>query len=85
MAWQDVIMLSVLDFVGSMIANIVNSLLIVKIDRGIFILFDEKPGLLWKVPVIAALVFTGETALVLWRKSGTVYYKIFIKEGKLCR
>lgn len=76
MAWQDVIMLSVLNFVGSMIANIVNSLLIVKIDKGIFILFDEKPGLLWKVPVIAALIFTGETALVyFWRR-----YQVLLSE-----
>ena len=37
-AWQDVILLSVLNFVGSMIASMVNSLLIVKIDTGVFIL-----------------------------------------------
>lgn len=76
MAWQDVILLSVLNFVGSMIASMVNSLLIVKIDTGVFILFDEKPDLLWKVPMIAALIFAGETALVyFWQ-----HYRILLSE-----
>lgn len=42
MAWQDVLLLSVLNFVGSMIAGVVNGLLTVKIDTGFFVLFDEK-------------------------------------------
>ncbi len=75
-AWQDVIMLSVLNFVGGMIASMVNSLLIVKIDTGAFILFDEKPDLLWKIPMIAALIFAGEAALVyFWQR-----YRILLAE-----
>ncbi len=75
-AWQDVILLSVLNFVGSMIASMVNSLLIVKIDTGVFILFDEKPDLLWKVPMIAVLIFAGEAALVyFWQR-----YRILLAE-----
>ena len=38
MAWQDVILLSILNFVGSMIAGVVNGLLIVKIDTDAFVL-----------------------------------------------
>ncbi len=69
MTWQDVIMLSVLNFVGSMIASMVNSLLVVKIDTDVFILFDEKPDLLWKVPMIAVLIFAGEVALIyFWQR-----------------
>lgn len=69
MAWQDVIMLSVLNFVGSMIASMVNSLLVVKIDMGAFVLFDEKPDLLWKVPMIAVLIFAGEAVLIyFWQR-----------------
>lgn len=76
MVWQDVIMLSVLNFVGSMIAGMVNSLLVVRIDMGAFILFDEKPDLLWKVPMIAALIFAGEAALIyFWQK-----YRILLTE-----
>ena len=49
MEWQDVILLSVLNFVGSMIANIISGLITVKIDDRVFLLFDEKPDLLWKL------------------------------------
>ena len=69
MAWQDVILLSILNFVGSMIANVVNGLLIVRIDIDAFVLFDEKPDLLWKIPMIAVLIFAGEAALIyFWQR-----------------
>ena len=69
MAWQDVLLLSVLNFVGSLIAGVVSSLLIVNIGSGAFILFDEKPDLLWKVPMIAVLIFAGEAALIyFWQR-----------------
>ncbi len=69
MAWQDVLLLSVLNFVGSMIAGVVSGLLIVNIGSSAFILFDEKPDLLWKVPMIAVLIFAGEAALIyFWQR-----------------
>lgn len=69
MTWQDVILLSVLNFVGSIITNVVNGLLIVKIGKDAFVLFDEKPDLLWKVPMIALLIFAGEAALIyFWHR-----------------
>ena len=76
MAWQDVLLLSVLNFVGSMIAGVVNGLLAVKIDTGFFVLFDEKPDLLWKIPMIAVFIFVGETALIyFWQK-----YRVLLAE-----
>ena len=76
MEWQDVILLSVLNFVGSMIARVVNGLLIVKINEGLFILFDEKPDLLWKFPMIAVLIFAGEAALIyFWQR-----YRVLLTE-----
>ena len=76
MAWQDVILLSILNFVGSMIAGVVKGLLIVKIDTDAFVLFDEKPDLLWKVPMIALCIFAGEAALIyFWQK-----YRILLGE-----
>ena len=76
MAWQDVLLLSVLNFVGSMIAGVVNGLLTVKINAGFFLLFDEKPDLLWKIPVIAVLIFAGEVALIyFWQR-----YRILLAE-----
>ncbi len=76
MEWQDVILLSVLNFVGSMIAKVISGLITVKIDDELFILFDEKPDLLWKMPLIAALIFAGEAALIFfWKK-----YRILLAE-----
>ena len=76
MAWQDVLLLSVLNFVGSMIAGVVNGLLTVKIDTGFFVLFDEKPDLLWKIPMIAVFIFAGEAALIyFWQK-----YRVLLAE-----
>ena len=76
MEWQDVILLSVLNFVGSMIAKVISGLITVKIDDRLFSLFDEKPDLLWKMPLIAALIFTGEAALIFfWKK-----YRILLAE-----
>ena len=76
MAWQDIILLSILNFVGSMIANVVNGLLIVRIDTDAFVLFDEKPDLLWKVPMIALCIFAGEAALIyFWQR-----YRILLAE-----
>ena len=76
MAWQDVLLLSVLNLVGSMIVEVVNGLLIVKAGRDVFFLFDEKPDLLWKIPVIAVLIFAGEAALIyFWQR-----YRILLAE-----
>ena len=76
MALQDVILLSILNFVGSMIAGVVNGLLIVRIDTDAFVLFDEKPDLLWKVPMIALCIFAGEAALIyFWQR-----YRILLAE-----
>ena len=76
MAWQDIILLSILNFVGSMIANVVNGLLIVRINTDAFVLFDEKPDLLWKIPMIAVLIFAGEAALIyFWQR-----YRILLAE-----
>ena len=76
MAWQDVILLSILNFVGSMIANVVNGLLIVRINTDAFVLFDEKPDLLWKIPMIAVCIFAGEAALIyFWQR-----YRILLAE-----
>ena len=76
MAWQDVLLLSVLNFVGSMIANVVSGLLVVRTGRDAFVLFDEKPDLLWKVPMIALCIFAGEAALIyFWQR-----YRLLLSE-----
>ena len=87
MAWQDVCLLSVLNFVGSMIAGVVNGLLTVKIDTGFFVLFDEKPDLLWKIPMIALCIFAGEAALIyFWQRYRILFgerQKHFVEEQQV--
>ena len=76
MAWQDVILLSILNLVGSMITRIISGMITVKIEDEFFILFDEKPDLLWEVPMIAVLIFIGEVALIyFWQR-----YRILLSE-----
>ena len=76
MALQDIILLSILNFVGSMIAGVVNGLMIVRIDTDAFVLFDEQPDLLWNVPMIALCIFAGEAALIyFWQR-----YRILLAE-----
>ena len=76
MAWQDVILLSILNLVGSMITKIIVGLFTVKIDDELFILFDEKPDLLWKMPLVAVLIFAGEAVLIyFWQR-----YRILLAE-----
>ena len=87
MEWQDVILLSVLNFVGSMIAKIISGLITVKIDDRVFLLFDEKPDLLWKLPLIAVLIFVGEAALIyFWQRYRTLLaerQKHFVEEQQV--
>ena len=87
MEWQDVILLSVLNFVGSMIAKIISGLITVKIDDRVFLLFDEKPDLLWKLPLIAGLIFVGEAALIyFWQRYRTLLaerQKHFVEEQQV--
>ncbi len=76
MAWQDVILLSILNFVGSMITKIISGLITVKIEDEFFNFFDKKPDLLWEIPMIAVLIFIGEAALIyFWQQ-----YRILLAE-----
>ena len=87
MVLQDVILLSILNFVGSMIAGVVNGLMIVRIDTDAFVLFDEQPDLLWKVPMIALCIFAGEAALIyFWQRYRTLLaerQKHFVEEQQV--
>lgn len=69
MAWQDVMLLSVLNIVGSIMTHIVIELYTVEVGQGVFRLFEEKPDLLWKMPMAAVLIFAGEAALIyFWQR-----------------
>ena len=76
-----------MNFVGSMIAKIISGLITVKIDDRVFLLFDEKPDLLWKLPLIAVLIFVGEAALIyFWQRYRTLLaerQKHFVEEQQV--
>lgn len=64
MRWSDVMFLSALNIVGGMLAGMVIDLSVVQIEGGVFLLFDEKREMIWKVPMIAVLVYMGESAAI---------------------
>ncbi len=57
--WQETIFLSVLNIVGSMIVGISVDLSVVQIEGGVFLLYDDKQEMLWKLPIIAVLIYVG--------------------------
>lgn len=69
MNWYEVMFLSALNVVGSMLAWMVVDLSVVQMDQEIFFLFDERREMIWKIPIIAVLVCIGEfSAIYIFQK-----------------
>ncbi len=69
MSWLDTVFLSALNVVGSMLAWMVVDLLMVPVDKEIFCLFIQKKEMVWRIPMIAILLYTGEiSAVYIFRK-----------------
>lgn len=64
MSWQDAVFLSALNVVGSMLVWMVMDISAVQIDKEIFFLFVQRKEMVWKIPVIAALLSAGEISAV---------------------
>lgn len=64
MNWHDVVFLSALNVVGSMLAWMVMDISVVQIDQEIFYLFAERREMVWKLPVISALLCMGEISVI---------------------
>lgn len=60
---------SVLNVAGGLFAEVIINISIVKIKNEVFDLFQVKEELLWKLPLIAVLLFLGELAAI------TIYQK----------
>lgn len=69
MSWYDVCFLSVLNMVGGIFVNVIVKISLVKLENDVFDLFSVKEELLWKLPLIAVLLFVGELAAI------TIYQK----------
>ncbi len=64
MGWQDTVFLSSLNVAGGMLARMVFDISMVETEQGVFLLFDEKRDMLWKIPLLAVLIYLGELAAV---------------------
>lgn len=64
MKWQEAAFLSVLNVAGGMLAGMVSDLSVVRVEGGVFVMFDERKEMLWKIPMIALLVYIGEIAAI---------------------
>lgn len=64
MEWREAVFLSVLNVVGGILAGMVRDLSVVQVEGGVFIMFDAREEMIWKVPLIAFLIYTGEAAAI---------------------
>lgn len=64
MNWQEVLFLSVLNLVGGMLARMILDISMVKLEQEVFLLFDVKREMVWKVPVLAVLLYLGEISVI---------------------
>ncbi|MCI9174288.1 MAG: sensor histidine kinase [Lachnospiraceae bacterium] len=87
MTWQDAAFLSSLNGAGILLARTVMELSMVKTEQGIFVLFDEKRDMIWKVPLIALLLYGGElSAVSIFQKYGELQrerQKHFVERQKM--
>lgn len=64
MNWQDVAFLSALNVVGSMLIWMVVDISAVQVGQEVFCLFTQRREMLWKIPLIAVLLYIGEISAV---------------------
>ena len=87
MNWQDVVFLSVLNVVGSMLVWMVMDISVVQVDREIFFLFTQRREMVWKIPMLAALLCAGEiSAVYIFRKYKELQderEKLFVEEQQM--
>lgn len=70
MKWQDVCFLSILNIVGVMLTRMVVDLMQVKLEQEVFLLYDNRKEMLWKLPVLAILLYLGEvSAIYIYQKN----------------
>lgn len=69
MNWQEMVFLSALNIVGSMLAWMVVDISVVQVDQEIFYLFTQRREMVWKLPMIAVLLGMGEiSAIYIFQK-----------------
>ena len=79
MSWSELAYLSVMNIAGVAITRIMLRISVIKTDDGLFVLVNEKPALLWQLPMVAFLLYLGElSALYIWQR-----YDDYREQGRL--
>lgn len=65
MSFQEVVFLSVLNIGGILLTWIVIDLSAVPMEQEIFFLFTQRREMVWKIPLLAALLFAGEISAII--------------------
>ena len=67
---QELGFMSVLNVAGIILTYIMRNISIMSIQEGAVILTEEKPQLLWQMPIVAVLLYLGEIfAVYLWQEN----------------
>ena len=77
--WYELGYMSVLNLAGIIMTLIMTQLAVITLDNGSIILTDERPDLLWQMPLIALLLYLGElSAIYMWQK-----YHIYQRQSEM--
>ncbi|WP_022759572.1 sensor histidine kinase [Butyrivibrio fibrisolvens] len=69
MSWTEALYLSVYSIISYFMVYMIAEVMIVPLEKEVFILFDEKKNLEWMMPVLAILIFIGEmSAIATWQR-----------------
>ncbi len=69
MRWMELCYLSVMNIAGIILTRIMMGIAVLDTADGSIILLDEKPQLLWLLPLVAILLYFGElSAILIWQR-----------------
>ena len=78
-SWVELCYLSVMNVAGIIMTRIMIGIAVIDTDAGAIVLLDEKPSLVWLLPVVAILIYLGELfAIVIWQK-----YNLYRQKSEL--
>ena len=79
MRWMELCYLSVMNIAGIILTRIMMGIAVLDTADGSIILLDEKPKLLWLLPLVAILLYFGElSAILIWQR-----YREFRRRSEL--
>ena len=68
-AWSDTAYLSVLNVIGIIFSFVMTDLAVVPMEQDVFVLTTQKRALIWVLPLISCLIYTGELAVLYsWKR-----------------